>query len=314
MFKILIIDDLHPAFFKELETISGLDLQYKPNITKADALLEIPLYDGVVVRSKVNFNQNLLSNCPNLKLLARAGAGMDNIDEEFAKAKGITLLNAPEGNRDAVGEHAIAMLLGLFNKISTANQQIKSKQWLREANRGIELKGKTVGIIGFGNNGQAFAEKLKGFGVSVLAYDKYKSNFSTDFVQEVDLNAIQTRADVISLHIPLTSETHHFINADFVENCKNEIYLINCARGKLVNLAVVTAGLKTEKILGACLDVLENEDLHALNSTEEEIFNYLISNNNVILTPHVAGWTTESYERISKVLSQKINFYLNNSI
>jgi len=248
----------------------------------------------------------------NLKFIARSGSGMENIDVSFAKIKGIECFNSPEGNRDAVGEHVIGMLLALWNKISIGDQEVKQGLWRREENRGMEIGGKTIGIIGFGNTGSALAKKLSGFNCNVIGYDNEKTGFSNEYVQEVDLLTLQNDADVVSVHIPLNTGNHYFINESFLNSFKKSIYLINTSRGSVLKTDDLVDALKSKKVLGACLDVLEYEmkSFENINIQElPEAFKYLKEAENVILTPHVAGWTFESYEKLSSVLYNKINLH-----
>ncbi|MEX2379901.1 MAG: NAD(P)-dependent oxidoreductase, partial [Vicingaceae bacterium] len=266
-------------------------------------------YEGAVIRSKFKFDREVFDVAPHLKWIARSGAGMENIDTELAEKRGVKCFNSPEGNRDAVAEHSIGMLLTLFNQLIQADAEVRMGEWNREKNRGIELKGKTVGILGYGFMGGAFAKRLKGFDVNVIAYDKYKSGFGNDFVQEVDLPTLFDQSDVLSLHLPLTEETTFMVNANFINRFKKPIYLINTARGKNVKTADLVTALKSGRVLGACLDVLEYEktSFESLKTDElTEDFQYLRTSNKVILSPHVAGWTQESYVKLSTVLAEKI--------
>ena len=234
---------------------------------------------------------------------------MENIDVVYAESKGIKCLCAPEGNKDAVAEQTIGMLLSLFNNLNRADKEVREGKWIREGNRGVELMGKTVGIIGYGNMGGAFAERLKGFGVNVLVYDKYKNNFGNDFIKETTLEDIFKNADILSLHTPLTDETHSLINDAFINQFSKNIFIINTARGKCMNTSDLVKNLKSGKVLGACLDVLEYEmvSFEALNTNElPEAFQYLIKSDNVLLSPHIAGWTHESNEKIARILAEKI--------
>jgi D-3-phosphoglycerate dehydrogenase len=267
------------------------------------------LYDGIVIRSKIKITKEIIDKATNLKFIARAGAGLENIDVIYAQSKGILCLHAPEGNRDAVGEHALGMLLSLFNNLCKANKEVREGKWIREGNRGVELMGKTVGIIGYGNMGSAFADRLKGFGVTVLVYDKYKKNFGTDFIIETSMKEIFEKADVISIHTPLTDETHYLIDDVFINNFKKNIYIINTARGKCLNTADLVKNIKSGKILGACLDVLEYEVVSFENldvANLPEPFQYLIKSDKVMLSSHIGGWTIESNEKIARVLAEKI--------
>lgn len=251
----------------------------------------------------------MLDKADNLKWIARSGAGMENIDVEYANHKGIACFNSPEGNRDAVAEHAVGMLLMLFNKLKQGDAEVRKGQWNREANRGIELKGKTVGILGFGYMGAAFAQRLKGFQVKVIAYDKYKSGFGDDWVAEVDEATLFAESDVLSIHLPLTEETTFLIDKDYLTKFKQPIYLINTARGKNLKTTDLLGALDSGKVLGACLDVLEYESLSFEKLKSEDLpadFQTLVKSDKVILSPHVAGWTVESYEKLSAVLAEKI--------
>lgn len=306
--KILFIDSNHSLLHETLIKAGHIcDLNY--SWTKEEIENNIHLYDGVVIRSKIKITKEIIDKAAKLKFIARAGAGMENIDVTYAESKGIKCLHAPEGNKDAVAEQAIGMLLALFNNLFRANQEVREGKWIREANRGVELMGKTVGIIGYGNMGSAFAERLKGFGVNVLVYDKYKKGFGTDFVKETTLEEIFKNADVLSLHVPLTDETNYLINDTFINKFSKNIYIINTARGKCLNTSDLVKNLKSGKVLGACLDVLEYEmvSFEALDTKQlPEAFQYLIKSDKVVLSPHIAGWTHESNEKIARVLAEKI--------
>lgn len=305
--KILIIDDLHPVF-KERAVALGYEVDDLPKITREETLAVISEYVGIAVRTKFRIDKELMDVAPNLQFIARAGAGLDNIDEAYATGRNIRMLNAPEGNRDAVGEHAVGMLLSLINNHRKADIEIRNGIWDREGNRGWELKGKTVGIIGYGFMGSSFAQKLSGFGVKVLAYDKYKTGFSDEYAQECSMEEIVKHSDVLSLHIPLTSESRQMVDEEYFFHFRKNIFFINTARGEVVNTKAVLAGLKSGKIMGAGLDVLEAEKFPALSN--QEWYEELKASPKVILTPHVAGWTFESYRKISEVLADKLeNIY-----
>ncbi|MCY1533066.1 Hydroxypyruvate reductase [compost metagenome] len=247
----------------------------------------------------------MLDDASELKFVARAGAGLDNIDEEAARNRGIILINAPEGNCDAVGEHAVGLLLALMNNFRKADSEVRTGIWDREGNRGYELKGKTVGLIGYGFMGQSFARKLSGFEVRLIAYDKYKTNFSDAYVQEVSMEEMVKHADVLSLHIPLTRESRQMVNEEYLFHFRKPLFFINTARGEIVDTEAVLNAIRTGKILGAGLDVLETEKFPVL---EEQSWFYALKNNeHVILTPHVAGWTFDSYRKISEVLAEKLS-------
>ena len=301
--NILIVDDIHPVFMERAESM-GFRCDYEPLIKAEQALQIIGNYSGLVMRSKFKLNKEFIDAAVNLRFVCRAGAGMDGIDVEYAEKKGITLINAPEGNMDAVGEHAVGLLLALMNNFFIADAQIRSGSWKREANRGYELKGKTVGIIGYGFMGHSFARKLSGFDVNVIAYDKYKTGFSDPYVSEVSMEEIVKYSDVLSLHVPLTAETNGLVNEEYLFHFKKPIFLINTSRGKIVDTKAVLNAIKQGKILGAGLDVLETEKFPALS--EQEWFEELRQSGKVILTPHVAGWTFDSYRKISEVMAEKL--------
>ncbi|MES2448695.1 MAG: 2-hydroxyacid dehydrogenase [Bacteroidota bacterium] len=302
--KILIIDDLHPAFAEKAKDL-GFEVDDRPQITRAETLAIIKDYLGIAVRTKFRIDQEIFDAAPNLKFVARAGAGLDNIDVAIANERNIQLINAPEGNRDAVGEHAIGLLLALMNNFRNADSEIRNGIWNREGNRGYELKGKTVGIIGYGFMGQQMARKLAGFEVNVIAYDKYKTGFGNEFVREVSMEEIVKHSDVLSIHIPLTKETKQMVDDEYFFHFKKPIFFINTARGEIVNTSAVLKNIKNGKILGAGLDVLEAEKFPIL--AEQTWFEDLKANGKVILTPHVGGWTFESYRKISEVLAEKLS-------
>jgi D-3-phosphoglycerate dehydrogenase len=301
--NILIVDDIHPVFM-EIAEAKGYQCDYKPTIKPDEALQILGDYTGLVIRSKFRLNRQYLDTAKNLRFICRAGAGMDNIDEAYAAEKGITLINAPEGNMDAVGEHAVGLLLSLMNNFNTADEQIRDGSWQREANRGYELKGRTVGIIGYGFMGKSFAKKLSGFEVNVIAYDKYKTGFSDRYAREVSMEEIVKHSDVLSLHIPLTAETDGLVSEEYLFHFKKPIFFINTSRGKTARVRAILDAIKQGKILGAGLDVLEVERFPSL--AEQEWFNELKQSGKVILTPHVAGWTFESYRKISEVMGSKL--------
>jgi D-3-phosphoglycerate dehydrogenase len=306
--RILFIDSNHSLLHETLIKAGyTCDLNY--NWTKDEIESNIHLYDGVVIRSKIKITKEIIDKAAKLKFIARAGAGMENIDVTYAESKGIKCLHAPEGNKDAVAEQAIGMLLGLFNNLFRANKEVREGKWIREGNRGVELMGKTVGIIGYGNMGSAFAERLKGFGVTILVYDKYKKGFGNEFIKKTSLEDIFKNADVLSLHTPLTDETNYLVNDTFINKFSKNIYIINTARGKCLNTSDLVKNLKSGKVLGVCLDVLEYEmvSFEALDTNQlPEAFQYLIQSDKVVLSPHIAGWTHESNEKIARVLAEKI--------
>jgi D-3-phosphoglycerate dehydrogenase len=306
--QVIFIDSVHPVLEQKLEQAGMVCLQHtKTNIETLQTIL--PEAYGIVIRSRFTIDSDFLKFCPNLKFIARSGSGLENIDTKICKDLGVRVYNSPEGNRNAVAEHALGMLLSVLHKIQKADKEVRQGEWNRESNRGEELDGKTVGIIGYGNNGAAFAKKLRGFDVRVLAYDKYKSGFGDHFVQECTLNAILEQADVISFHIPQNKETRSFLNKEFVASMQKPFYLLNLSRGKIVDTAALVEGLQNGKIKGAGLDVLEFESKSFESFFEQELpgsFSYLINSENVVLTPHVGGWTSESYVKLSSVLADKI--------
>jgi D-3-phosphoglycerate dehydrogenase len=249
---------------------------------------------------------DFLQHCHGLKFIARVGAGMENIDVAYAEKCNIICLNAPEGNRDAVGEQALGMILALFNRIIVSDREVREGKWIREGNRGIELGNKTVGIIGYGNTGSAFAKKLAGFGVKVISYDKYKTDYSDNYVLESTMEKLFDECDIVSLHIPLTDETQDLVNNDFLESFRKNIYIVNTSRGKILNTADLVSALDRGKVIGACLDVIEYEGLSFEDVNIPKEFKELIKNNNVILTPHIAGWTHESNHKMALTIARKI--------
>jgi D-3-phosphoglycerate dehydrogenase len=305
--KILIADYLHPTFKEEAEKM-GFECDDQPLISREETIAILSKYAGIVIRTKFNIDREIIDAGVNLKVIARAGAGMDNVDEDYAILKGIQCINGPEGNRDAVAEHVIGMLLSLLNNLNVADDEVRHGIWNREGNRGYELKGKTVAIIGYGNTGQMLARKLSGFEVKVIAYDKYKTGFSDAFAQEVSMEQVVKEADILSFHIPLTFETRQLFNEEYLFHFKKQILLLNASRGEVVHTKAVLNGLKNGEISAAGLDVLELEKFPAL--AEQEWFAELSENKKVILSPHIAGWTHESYRKISEVLAQKLKVLL----
>lgn len=305
MKKVLVLDKGHSILSEKLLD-AGFELDYYLSVSREQLFEIISQYSVLIVRSKLLVDKELIDRAVNLKVIGRIGAGMDAIDVDYAEKKGIVCLNSPEGNRDAVGEHCLGLLLALFNKICIADSQVRKGLWLREDNRGLEIKGKTVGIIGYGNMGQSFAKRLSGFDCKVIAYDKYKTNYSDAFAQEVSLEEIFSQSDILSFHTPLTSETKYMFNKNFISNFKKPFYLLNTSRGKVVNTKDLIEALNQGKILGAGLDVLEFEAFsNELQDTPNELQD-LFSRTNVVLTPHVAGWTVESNYKLSYFLAEKI--------
>lgn len=303
--KVLIVDKMHDSIFAMLEGI-GFEADYQPEISREEVYQKISAYEVIFVRSKINVDDLLLQAAPFLKVVGRAGAGIDQVDVEALKNRNITLINAPEGNRDAVAEHAVGMLLCLFNKMLIADAQVRQGIWDREGSRGLELKGKTVGIVGYGNMGRAFAKRLQGFGCRILAYDKYHSGYGTEMVEESSQEKIWEEADILSLHIPLTPETHFLVDSAYLQRFRKSIFIMNTARGEVLSLAALQKAMENGKVRGAALDVMENEKLQQLSPEQEKVFQYLVKNDRVLLTPHVAGWTQESYVKINKILVEKL--------
>jgi D-3-phosphoglycerate dehydrogenase len=306
--KVLFLDTVHPILAERLSALGSTCID-AAGFSKEKCLEELNSADGIVIRSRFTMNEEFLQFAPHLKFIARSGAGMENIDERYCKKRRIALFNAPEGNRNAVGEHALGMLLALMNKLHTADRDVRTGKWDREGNRGLELDGKTVGIIGYGNNGSAFAKKLRGFDVKLMAYDKYKKNFGDHFVMECTLNAILKNADVLSFHIPQNNETLFMANDQFFAKLQKPVFLLNLSRGKIVETAALVKAMEAGKVLGAGLDVLEYEKTSFESFFEQEIladFSYLLNSDKVILSPHVGGWTEESYFKLSDVLADKI--------
>lgn len=305
LMNILIVDDTHPSMFEMLKQ-AGFVYRYEPAFKRTDILTHIADYDGLIIRSKTFIDEEILQKAAKLRFIARAGAGLDLIDIAAAEKRNIKVFAANEGNRDAVAEHAVGMLLALFANIVKADREVRQGIWNREGNRGIELMGKTVGLIGYGFNGSATAQRLSGFGCNVLAYDKYLANYGNAYARQVTLEELMEKAEVISLHVPLTDETRLMVNEDFIERVAHPFFLLNMARGEIVCLESVVNGLKSGKIRGACLDVLENEKLKTLTPAQQAAFDYLCASDRVVLTPHVAGWTQESYIKINEVLMKHI--------
>lgn len=310
--KILHIDSNHPLLWEQL-AVAGFTNEADFTSTKEEVENKIENYHGIVIRSRFKIDKTFIDKAKNLQFIARVGAGLESIDCEYAESKNVKLIAAPEGNCNAVGEHALGMILSLFNKLNNADKEVKSGQWNRESNRGTELDGKTVGIIGYGNMGKSFAKKLRGFDVEVLCYD-ILPNVGDENAKQVSLEEIQQKSDVLSLHIPWTPETDKMVNTTFINQFAKPFWFINTARGKSVVTADLVAALQSGKILGAGLDVLEYEKLSFETLFEGEkpvAFEYLLRAKNILLTPHIAGWTIESKEKLAQVIVNKIiNLYV----
>lgn len=307
----MIVDKMHDSIVPLLEGIN-LRVDYRPDISRQEIIDIIRNYSGLVIRSKTTVDDQLLESANKLEFVARAGAGIDKLDVPAIESRGIKILNAAEGNRDALAEHTVGMLLGLLNNIVKSDREIREGVWARESNRGYELNQMTVGIVGYGHMGQAFAQRLKAFGCRVISYDLYKKGFADDYCEEVDEQKLFDESDVLSLHVPLLSENKGIFNEAYFNRFKKNIYFLNTARGELAPVKDIVKCLKSGKIVGAGLDVLEIEDVTRLTHEFSEEYDYLKGSGRVILTPHVAGWTYESYEKINKVLVEKIKQELEN--
>lgn len=294
-----------------MQKLSGIcEVAYKPGLSYRETMEIIDHYQILVMRSGYVVDAAMIAAASSLDVIARAGAGMDNIDEQAAANAGIICLNAPEGNRNAVSEQTVGMMLALLHNIVKGNNEVKNQLWQREENRGFELGNKTVGIIGFGNTGSEVAKKLLNFGCRILVYDKFKSGFATKYIEECSLETLMQHADIITLHVPLTDLTYRWINHSFINSIAKPFYLLNLSRGKIMVTRDVIDGLNHGKILGLATDVLENENikhgLEALSSEQKADFKELTERDNVIITPHIGGWSHESYRKISEVLADKI--------
>lgn len=310
--KILLLDKNHPLITEQLLARNFI-LEEDFTSSYDEVCDKIHNYDGVIIRSRIPLDQNFLEKATHLKFIARVGAGMENIDIPVAERLGIQLINSPEGNRDSVAEHVVGMLLILMNRLFIASNEVKKGIWLREENRGDELLGKTVGLIGYGNMGKATAKRLSGFGCKVIFHD-IVPGLSDEFATQVSLEELKQKAEVLSLHIPMTNETHYLIDSTFINEMKNEFYFVNTARGKNVETKYLVEALKSGKVKGACLDVLEYEKASfekldtstSLSTRENEDLQYLLDSEKVIVTPHIAGWTHQSKEKLAQVIVDKI--------
>ena len=303
--RCLVADDIHPVLLTELES-AGLQVDYLPQLSREEFLYEIPNADILVIRSRFLIDNQAISLGSRLKIIARAGAGLDGIDVAFAESRGISVLHAAEGNSDALAEHVLGMILGLLARIPEADRSIRNGIWDREGFRGRELKGKTVGLIGYGNMGSAVASRLFAFGCRVIAYDKYRIDWPENRTERVGQEELMQMADIISLHVPLTDETRGFINKKYLEGCKEGVILINTSRGSVLDITGLESLLDSGCLSGLALDVFPEEPLFKKNIQYKTEISGLLSRQNVLSTPHVAGWTSESYEKISKVLAGKI--------
>ncbi|MEL6922847.1 MAG: NAD(P)-dependent oxidoreductase [Bacteroidota bacterium] len=307
MKKVLVTDGVNPLLLQGFEE-AGFEVDYHPKISLDQTRTMIPAYHGLIINSKILVDRNFLDLAVQLEWLGRLGSGMEIVDKAYAKSKGVGVYSSPEGNRNAVAEQALGMLLMLANKLLVADREVRAMHWDREKNRGFELSGRTIGLIGFGHTGSQFARKLAGMDMRVLAYDKYKKNYASDFphVRETTLDEILAKADIISFHLPLTNKTRQLADKSFCESCKKGVILVNTSRGSIVNTADLVEGLSSGQLGGACLDVFENEKPPTFSETERQLYNRLYTFENVVLSPHIAGWTVESKGKLARILLEKI--------
>jgi D-3-phosphoglycerate dehydrogenase len=312
--KVLFIDKAHPLLQEELLAM-GFQCDDGTTLSKEEAAAILPQYFGLVIRSRFTFDKAFLEKGTNLAFLARTGIGLEHVDLDYAAERGIQVFNSPEGSRVAVGEHAVGLLLMLMNHLSRADREVRAGQWRREPNRGTEVRGKTVGIVGYGNTGQAFARRLQGFEARVITYDKYRNNYGDDFAEAVSLEKLQEESDIVSFHIPYSKPNHLLVNSDYLDRFRKPIFLINTARGLILNTADLVERLKSGRVLGAALDVLEYEETSFVKLNLDDLpppFQYLRQADNVILTPHIAGWSHEAKVGHAEVLVAKIKKHFAN--
>ena len=307
MQKVLITDGVHPSIIKAIEDL-GYEVDYIPKMAYEKLAPIISAYSGIIINSKIIMNKVMIDQATKLHFIGRLGSGLDIIDLPYAAKKGVAVLSAPEGNCNAVGEHAMGMLLALANNMLRADSEVRAFKWNREKNRGFEMEGKKIGIIGYGHTGPAFAEKLQGFRCEVYAHDKYRKHFDQKdrFVRESSVNEIQRVCDIVSIHLPLTEETRFYVDKEFLDACEKSPIIKNTSRGQILDMKDLIDSLEEKKISGACLDVFENEKPNSFTEEEKEMYSKLYQMENVILSPHIAGWTKESKKKIAETLIRKI--------